>query len=210
MPLTSRTQLANLALAKIGATQLGNIDTDQTEEARQARLHFDHLRDTLLRQHPWNFGTRYVALSAIATDPLAEWDSAWQLPGDLVRLLRVTHPDDPDTPLTRFSIQGRHLHLSSTDIGEDTPVIAYVSSATPVAEYDALFVEAFALRLAAELASSIAQSPQGREAFLAEFRRLALPDAQTRDTQETGSNENSPVTAFVKRSSLRNARFSRS
>lgn len=185
--LTSKTQVCNLALAEIGAARISNLDTDTSAQAVACRLHFDHVRNSLLRAHPWNFATRAVALSASATAPVnsVEFDTAWALPGDMVRLIRI-QGTDRDVPVSRFEIQGRYLHTRSLT----TCVLVYVSNAVPVNEWDDLFVDALRYKLASEIAPDLAQSPQMADAALQKFKALALRDAQSIDAREVASGEN--------------------
>lgn len=202
MPLTTQTQLANLALAKIGARRIASLEGDSSEEARQCRLHFEHKRDTLLRRHQWNFAKARVALSRLTDDPVSEWGAAWQLPADLVRHIRIVGADR-DIPVTSYEIEGRKLLC---DITEDLGIV-YVSNAKPVNEWDSLFVDALVLQLAAELAGPIAQNPAQAADLLTQFERLALPAAETADAREVLSGENFGPRQLAATSSLVAARF---
>ena len=58
----TETSLCNMALGRIGASQLTNLDTDSSDEATQCNLHLDTTRDALLRSHPWRFASLWVEL----------------------------------------------------------------------------------------------------------------------------------------------------
>lgn len=56
-------QLLNLALLKIGVSKSVTTISDATREAYTGGLVFDHLLRATLRQFPWPFATKYLALT---------------------------------------------------------------------------------------------------------------------------------------------------
>lgn len=203
--LTSKTAVANLALAEIGAKRISDLEADSSPEAVACRLHFDHVRNVLLRSHPWSFAKLTVALSQSATDPVAstEWDAAWTLPGDMLRLIRVVGPD-ADLPRTRFEIAGNFLHTRDLD----TCTIVYVSDSIPVTRWDDLFVDAMRYKLASEIAEDVTQNPQKADAALQKYKAMALPDAARVDAQTEASGENRTPAMQSAQSGLVQARYS--
>lgn len=203
---STETQIANLALAEIGAARISALDSDTTAEAVACRQHFDHCRNVLLRLHPWNFAEKTAALSASSTAPVAsaEWDTAWQLPGDLIRLIRVVGVS-ADIPKTRFDKHGEFLHTKN----EDTLTIVYVTNDVPVPQWDDLFVDAMRYKLAAAIAEDLTQSPAKAEAALQKFKAMALPDAARIDAQEDASGENRSPMIQASQSGLVQSRYAR-
>ena len=61
MALTETT-IANRALTYIGSSRIVNLDTDATLEAVQARLHYEPVRDSLLRSFAWRFASTRLQL----------------------------------------------------------------------------------------------------------------------------------------------------
>lgn len=202
---SSKTELTNLALAELGAKRITDFEGDGSQEAQLARLHFDHVRDTLLRSHPFSFANRTVALSALATPPVdvSRWDKAWQLPPDCVRI-RSLATADPDIPVSRFEKAGTILHT----IGLPAVTLRYVSNAAPLTEWDALFVDAFRFKLASEIGTTL-DVARG-EAALQKFKAMALPDAARADAREDSSDENRTARSVAARSGLVRARYSAS
>lgn len=103
------TKLANLALSHIGARPLVELDADTTTEAKSCRLHYEGVLHALLRMHQWNFATKRVELEFDGV-PLNEWASAWKLPVDSVRLIRVCGAS-PESYVDHYAIEGRKLLL---------------------------------------------------------------------------------------------------
>jgi hypothetical protein len=54
--------IANMALSHVGQHNQIAALSDSTEAARQCNLHFEPVRDALLRSHPWNFAVKRVRL----------------------------------------------------------------------------------------------------------------------------------------------------
>lgn len=202
MAFASKTQLCNLALAELSARRINSIDADETVEAKACRLHFDHVVDTLLRRHQWSFASARKTLSQVSGFTSTEWATAWQLPSDFVRLIRIPS-GDPHAPIRSFAIEGRHLLVS----GLDTVEILYVSNAVPIPYWDVLFIDAVKFSLAAAIAGDVSKNPDLADRATTKLQQLALPAAQTADAREVGSGENFGPRALAAKSGLVAARF---
>lgn len=204
MPIDSKTDIANLALAEIGARRINSIESDQSVESKACKLHLDHVVNMLLRQHQWSFATKRKSLSRLSVNPPTEWAGQWQLPGDFVRLIRVVGSSgDPAQPVRDFSIEGRAILLA----GAERVDIVYVSNDVPVPYWDPLFIDAVVYQLAAKIAGDVSKNPALAENCLAKFKQLALPTAQTADAAESLSGENFGPRHLAAGSALVNARF---
>lgn len=58
--------ICNMALSHIAKGRIMSLD-DRTEEARQCKLHYDHLRRRLLRDYSWGFAKRVAVLALLDT-----------------------------------------------------------------------------------------------------------------------------------------------
>lgn len=202
--MTTTTEVCNLALSEIGAKLLVDFATDTSEEARACRLHYAQTRDALLRRHQWNFAQTRADLDQAADTPISDWDSAWELPADCVRVISLP-TDNPYKPHQEFAVEGRLVLVR--DLTEVT--LLYISSAVPIADWDPLFVDAFALALAGKLAKTIAHDVAMAQAAAATLAQLALPAAFTADARETLSNENHGPAWRRAKSSVVGARFTK-
>lgn len=203
MPLTSKTDLCNLALAELGARRITSYESDTSVEAKACRLHLDHVIDTLLERHQWNHATKSVSLSKLLTVPNPEWSEAYQLPGDFIRLIRVSIGNSLNS-LQNFALEGRNI----LTLGEgDTLPIVYVSNDIPVAQWSPLFIDAVVYKLAAKIAGDVTQNPALATDALNKLESLALPVAQTADSRQTLSGENFGPAHMASQSALVNARF---
>lgn len=67
--MTSPVDIANRALSAIGTrSQIADFNED-SNEAREVKLHFDSLRDQLLRMAPWNCAMNFNNLALICAAP---------------------------------------------------------------------------------------------------------------------------------------------
>lgn len=88
--MPSKTEICNLALTHLGqGKEIGNIESENSEEARTARRVYETARDTVLRDFPWSFATKIAALSLIETEPNTEWAFSYRVPTDCLYLRRI-------------------------------------------------------------------------------------------------------------------------
>lgn len=148
---SSEVQLCNQALQKLGEQRITSLTQDHPN-ARDCNVAYAAMRDLELRRHPWSFAITRAELAADATDPDFGFDNRYLLPTDCLRLL------DPD-PLGNtndrdWTIEGRYV---LTDW--DAPLqIRYVKRVTDTTQFDALFDEALACRIALQLCEMKTQS----------------------------------------------------
>lgn len=169
----SNVGIANRALQKLGGGYIANF-LDNSKEARAVNRAYDFIRQAVLRSHPWNFALRRAALTASAAAPAFGYDLQYQLPTDCLRVLEVQGGE-----YQPYQVEGR---LILTD--QAAPLkIRYVADITDPNQFDALFIEAFASRLAVELCEDLTQSNAKRQLAQGEYQ-AALREARRIDGQE--------------------------
>ena len=166
--MASQTDICNQALTKIGADRILAI-TDDTKAASTLNAIWAIKRDAELAAQPWTFAIRRASLPASTTTPSFGWSYAYPLPSDYLAMVEVGedyafYTGDPQ-PL--FALEGGEV---LTDQGSPLN-IRYVSRVTNTGLYPALFAEALACRLAAELCESMTQSVPKLEAAWAEHKK---------------------------------------
>jgi hypothetical protein len=145
-----------MALGRIGAKRINDLDdaSDTKNEAILCRLHYKQTRDALIRSHWWRFARSRKTLSANTTSPDFEWDNAYDLPNDFMRMWLKPFEDNSigfhNTRRT-YSLEGKQL-LSD----EGTMEIRYIRKVTDVTEFDPLFVEVLVLQLALKMVIPLA------------------------------------------------------
>lgn len=180
MPLTE-TAICNMALGKIGSKLLDNLDDDTSVEAIKCRLFYDQTRDSLLRSHYWRFASDRAELEA-ADDPDFEWDNAFDLPDDFLRMKSIY--DDALIKNTRhsYALEGSLLLTNESAVS-----IRYIKQVTDVTEFDPLFVEVLVLQLALKLVATLAGgAPKLQDVIQRELARI-MPSVRALDRQETNT-----------------------
>jgi hypothetical protein len=157
--------VVNRALIRIGAQTITSLTADQGREATAARLVFEDELLSVLMDHSWAFATAYadplVLVGGTALVPVnKDWQYSYRAPIDLVRARRVVNQAtgrryDPNPPAFRL---GRDATGELVFTNEQDPVVLEYTTRLDGAVYrsDALFRDAFAWRLAAALAPSLA------------------------------------------------------
>jgi len=167
--MNSDTDVANAALIAVGEAQITSIDQENTAARLCARLLPRH-RDTLLREFDWNFARHLDALAALDETPAHTWLFAYQLPADCLAL-RGTDVDTSDftgsAEFAPWEIQGRRV---LTNISAPLRIV-YTRLVTDVATMDDAFTEAWALRVARDLALPLTQSANLRDTIGRDYMR---------------------------------------
>lgn len=139
-------QICNLALSHLGAAAIVSL-SENSAEGIACNLHYETSRDSVLRDHPWNFAAKRVALAELAETPPAGWSHIYSLPSDclLAREIVNTLGTDP----IKFVIEsnaGATARVLLTDQAQAT--LLYTASVGEVTMFDPLFVEALSWKLA--------------------------------------------------------------
>ena len=79
--MASIVDICSNALRKIGVAPITAL-TDDSDAARLCNALWPEQRDTVLRDHPWNFAQRRAALALLVTAPTWKYSNAFQLPND--------------------------------------------------------------------------------------------------------------------------------
>ncbi|MBI1326027.1 MAG: hypothetical protein GC136_00115 [Alphaproteobacteria bacterium] len=74
------------ALVRLGAKPITSFD-DGTTESDIAGILYAQARDALLSSYGWSFATAQAALNKLSEAPEADYDCAFQLPADYLRVL---------------------------------------------------------------------------------------------------------------------------
>lgn len=198
---SSKTEIANRALTKLGQTSVLLI-TDDNAAARVMNRIFDSVADSEVQDNRWKFAIARTRLSALEATPVdGQFRYQYPLPMDYLALIQVGdfYARTYSSSRTRWSVEG-------TNILTDLPAplnFRYVQRITNVALFTPMFVEALASRLALEACETLTQSDskyqrvaaQYREALMRAARADAienppdeLPEGSWLDSRESGSS----------------------
>lgn len=168
--MSSKTQIGNRALAKVGERRVSNFETDNSERALIINGMYESVRDALLRNYPWNFAIKRVSLAADGTAPEWGFNKRYKLPSDYLALLGIEN--EP-----RYQVEGGYI---LTDEGAPLK-IKYTRRVTSEGNFDPMFSEAFAAELAVEASERLTQS-NSKKQILRDQRDIIIKDAFAADS----------------------------
>lgn len=161
--MPSNVDIVNLALTKLGANRITTM-TDDLEQARVMNAIFDMVRDGELTDHNWSFAAKRAMLPALTETPLFGYDFLYELPSDCLSVVRVADWSRPwlnqgwhgwrQSDVGLYRLQSRRIE---TDIASPLPLL-YNARIEDPNQFDPLFVQALAYRLAMETCDKITQS----------------------------------------------------
>ena len=187
--MPSLTEVANLALAMVGAERVVSLSTDESKPSRLCNEFLPQVRDGCLVSHPWNFAIRRASLPASPTAPAFDFTQAYQVPSDCLRVLRIDSTD-PHEPFAREG--GRILCNVAAPLK-----ILYIARITEAGAWPALFADLVSARLAERLAVPLSADKAARNA-IAELAERAMARARGIDAAEgTPWPQYAPADVFV-------------
>lgn len=184
---TSKVQICNSALIKIGAARINSLE-DENKAAKICKEQYDKLRKKLLRAHPWNFAIRRISLGQSAITP--EFDFAYQypLPKDVLRVLDTNLLEDEVWAIEYDQTDDRVLVTDSAAVK-----IKYLKDIEDVSVFAPDFEEALAFLIASDLAYSMTNSrtlaTTMYQAYKAEVAEARSFDAQEGSRDSVDANE---------------------
>lgn len=171
--MSSQVEIANRALTKLGAARIISFG-DDNKQSRSVQSMFPIVRDAELRAHIWSFAVKRVSLAALTSTPDWGYSFQYELPSDCLRLIQVNDSfQGPDMSNYRNASTAEYM-LEGNKILTDyvAPLkIRYIARTVDITQWDATFIEAFACRLAAEMAEDLTQSNQKKDAAWQEYRQ---------------------------------------
>jgi hypothetical protein len=169
--MATQIEICNSALIKLGVEPIQSL-FDSSKAARLCKASYDMVRDDLLASHYWNFAMKRAEL--VLTDveyPVFKFNCMYDLPEDCLRVHSLSSN-------VEFKIEGGKI---VTDLENASAL--YISKETDTTKYSSIFSEAFALRLASNLAYALVQSVSLSE------KMHALSDNRLRDARSFDGQE---------------------
>lgn len=176
----STTDICNLALARVGAQSIMDIDDADSKGARACKNAFEATVREVSRARPWNALKARAALAELSTAPAFGWAKQFQLPTDFIRLLKLNGVDvTNDDPGDFFEIEGKQLLTDA-----DTADIQYIAYKDDPNAYDPLMVDCVVVLLASKIAVPMRQDEAMAANLRQEYERVTLPRAGKTDGNE--------------------------
>ena len=178
----TKTQIANIALAKFREGRITNIESDTDSVAVVMNDQYDHALELLLEEHRWNFAGKRVTLTKLQDKPPFGWNFQYALPSDCIRLKDV-NGEDVESSSRLFTIEGRNL-LSNDDV----VTITYVAEIADTNLFSPSFVESLAFKLASITCGRLTGDTDLAIALDKQYN-YALAKAIHNDTKSAGSRD---------------------
>lgn len=170
--MASQVEIANRALIKLGAGRITSI-TDSSKSAQVMLALWDTVRRSELSKRYWSFAMVRTTLPALATPPAFGFANAYQLPPDYLKLAQIGDQYIPPSMAdyrtgddSAWAIESGQL---LTDFGAPLR-FRYVRDVTDPGQFNPLFDEVFASKLAAEACYAITQSRDGQQVALNDYK----------------------------------------
>ena len=178
--MASVVNMCNSALNLLGASTIANL-TDDTKNARLCNQRYEPVRNRVFRSHAWNCLHKRVQLAQNSTAPIVEYDHAYALPSDCLRVLKIHNgTTDSIASALDYKLEGRNI---VTDI--DTVFVIYIALDTDPNNYDTYLRESISHQLAADLCYAITNN-----ATLAN-QYMTRADERLREARFIDATENS-------------------
>ena len=178
--MASVISMCNSSLNLLGASTISAL-TDDTKNARLCNQRYEPVRNRVFRSHAWNCLHKRVQLAQNSTAPIVEYDHAYALPSDCLRVLKIHNgTTDSIASALDYKLEGRNI---VTDI--DTVFLIYIALDTDPNNYDTYLRESISHQLSADLAYAITNN-----ATLAN-QYMARADERLREARFIDATENS-------------------
>ena len=168
---TSVVDICNNALIRIGSKTITSL-SDGDKVANACNAIYEQTRDTLLRQHLWNFAIKRTTLASETTTPGFGYAYSYPLPADFIRAKEMYGSELP------YKIEQSSLLTDEGNVN-----LVYIARITDVTKFDPLFVEALILSIALRL-SYILIGSNSREQVLKDELKQTLFLAKQVDGQD--------------------------
>lgn len=164
--MASEVQICNLALSRVGARRISSLG-ENTKEAKECNKIYTDTRDFVLAAHDWGFARKHATLAAISTPTYPGWDYAYAYPTDCLAARRIKNDTGSTSPIAYSLEEDRYMNVGKVEFeirataaldgkviltNEPEAVMIYTARVTDSNLFSAEFIDAFAYRLASDLA----------------------------------------------------------
>jgi hypothetical protein len=170
--MSSEVEICNAALINLGEATIISLTETDSKAARLCNQRYAAIRDAELRKLQWNFAIRRVELALLTTVPVYEFSAEFELPSDLLRFIST------DDDRYEHRIEDGKLLCNRSAVK-----IKYVRQVTDPNEFDSLFKDSLAARIAYALAIPLTDDKGLKEEMWQMYEDTIL-EAQASDAFE--------------------------
>ena len=147
--MASKTEIANMAVRFCGiGYAIGDIETEESSEARSIRAFFDTALREFLEEQWWTWATKFATLALVTNNPSVHWAYAYQVPEDCVCAREIQNPAIKIT----HNIDRVPFRIVDGVTHSQAGRVLYCDIANPVLEYTYLLTDVSKLPGAATIA----------------------------------------------------------
>lgn len=158
--MSSIVDICNRALIRAGAKGKISTLTEDTPNATLCNILYDPIRKSLLRKHYWNFALEQVELAQLSDAPTFEFDYAYQLPSNCLRVIKLYDYSGP------WKIIGDKVYTNDTQA-----LLVYLKDFTDTSKFDSLFEECLMLKIAYEICLKLNENDRRAGELKQEFEK---------------------------------------
>ncbi len=175
--MATKVEIASNALIRIGANPISSFDEGGAAGVAASNL-YEPTIASLLSDHTWRFCFAKRDLARLTAVPLNEWQYAFQIPSDSIRIFR-TYPNQ------NYRIFERKIYANSDTLSIDYQFRAPEANWPPYFQLLAEFV------LASEFALSVTSNQSNADLYFQkanqQMRRAKYIDSQSQPNEEVQS-----------------------
>jgi len=176
----SKVKIINKALTYLGANRITSLSDDTLEAKSASNTYEDSLR-SVLAECGWKFAMKRTLLNKLDKEPA--WNDRgmknyFQLPSDLIEIFGVMNED------AIWEREEKTIISNQSNFG-----IKYVYYCDDTTLYPPYFIDAFAIKLAADMCYEITNSEAKTEALLELYKGEFLPIARTKNARNASRQQ---------------------
>ena len=185
--------ICNMALGYIAKTRITSL-ADSTEEARQCKLYYDHLRQQLLTSYNWGFAKRVSALALVSDTTMFGYNYVYAYPTACVAIRFIY--DEAGAETKEYQKEKYEVFTNSSGVqciacNLEDAYVEYTYDIIDADLFSVLFTEALTRCLAATIAIPLCGS-DGIAGTQYQLYQQALIDAKVINAQQKEAEPHFP------------------
>lgn len=173
--MSSKTSIANAALALLGDDISIISFSDDTKAGRYVSLMYPQALDFVLRTYPWRFALKRWSLPKTTEKPVYGYENVFVYPSECLRVIKVDGN-------WSYTVEGNRIYSEA-----DTFNFTGIQRITDTAKFDSSFTYALTLYLAAQLCPAITGDLSLQKSLLEQYN-LYVEQAKTTSSFESSGN----------------------
>lgn len=170
----SDVSMSSNALLLIGHSQINSFE-DAGAGAKVAAALYTNTYEDLLSQHRWRFAVGKAQLNQLTATPLNEFRYAYQLPADLLQLIRTYPSSDYEIFQDKLYSNNNTVEIDYTFKPDESKLPTY---------FVTLMEYALAMKFAVPITEKESKADVFRKMFNDQLRRAKFIDSQGRPSDE--------------------------